>query len=138
MYTSRDRHKGVRGRETFKKRQECFEFLLFPELFQPTYCSFGLIDHNRIHSQYAIYLSHYRILFFEMNDSLYLLSRSVCMCTSQEKTGILLHTTPILAGSILFISPPRPTFGVNLRSPTLPHFHPPIVVAGKSFATSVA
>ena len=39
----------------------------------------------------------------KMNDNLSFVSQSVCMCTSVEMTGILLHTTPILAGSILFI-----------------------------------
>ena len=53
----------------------------------------------------------------KMNDALSLLSRSVYMCTSLEMTSILLHTTHILAGSILFISPPRPIIGANLRSP---------------------
>ena len=42
MSTSRDRHKVMRGRETFKKGQGCFKFLLFPELFPLTYLSLGI------------------------------------------------------------------------------------------------
>jgi len=79
-----------------------------------------------------------RVCSLKLNDTLSLLSRSVYMCASLEMTSIFLHTPHILAGSILFISPPRPIFGANLRSPALPNFLPPIVVPGKSFATFVA
>jgi len=49
MYTSRDRHKGMRRGETFKKGQECFKFLSFPELFPP-----GCLPLNWIHGAYQV------------------------------------------------------------------------------------
>ena len=63
MYTSRDKQKGMRGGETFKRGQECFKFVLFPELFPPTYRSLGLIEH--IKHVMCLRVSHHQSLFFE-------------------------------------------------------------------------